>query len=59
MPTLLVAILGLALLPLLPALFVLFRVTKQYIRQASLHDISGPQRDSLLTGPSQFFLALA
>ncbi|EIM86870.1 cytochrome P450 [Stereum hirsutum FP-91666 SS1] len=44
------AILVLTSLPVLLVLFVLFRVARQYVRQASLHNIPGPPPDSLFTG---------
>lgn len=44
------AILVLTPLPVLLVLFVLFRVARQYVRQASLHAIPGPPPDSLFTG---------
>lgn len=52
------AILVLTSLPVLLVLFVLFRVARQYIRQASLHNIPGPPPDSLFTGTWLVFLPL-
>ncbi|EIM84926.1 cytochrome P450 [Stereum hirsutum FP-91666 SS1] len=43
-------LLGLLSLPLQFLLFVAVRVIRQYVRQASLHDIPGPKRDSLISG---------
>lgn len=45
-------LLGLLSLPLQFLLFVAVRVIRQYVRQASLHDIPGPKRDSLISGMS-------
>lgn len=55
MSILLDAILGLASLPALLVLFMLVLSARQYIRQASLHDVPGPQPDSFITGVSLTF----
>ncbi|EIM84997.1 cytochrome P450 [Stereum hirsutum FP-91666 SS1] len=58
MSILLNAILCLASLPVLLVLFVVFLSARQYIRQASLHEIPGPQPDSLITGNLKTILGL-